>query len=99
MGGTRQGGGMDALASVRAAIRGSEITLTVSLAAAFLVYRWLSRSSSGGGTGGAAGPKPVEVEPLEKDHVYNKAQLASYNGTNEARGAHRHPRQGIRCDR
>jgi membrane-associated progesterone receptor component len=25
------------------------------------------------------------VEPLEKDHVYNKAELASYNGTNEAR--------------
>jgi hypothetical protein len=38
--GTRRGGGMDALASVRAAIRGSEITLTVSLAAAFLVYRF-----------------------------------------------------------
>ena len=38
--GTRRGDGMDALASVRAAIRGSEITLTVSLAAAFLVYRF-----------------------------------------------------------
>ncbi|MGB1595532.1 MAG: hypothetical protein ACPIOQ_22420 [Promethearchaeia archaeon] len=38
--GTRRGGGMDALGSVRAAIRGSEITLTVSLAAAFLVYRF-----------------------------------------------------------